>query len=177
MALVDEKRTELAKRVDLEYREGCRNFFKEEVDPWGVRSADLKAVEATAHGRIKTLSRQERYQLFEAMWRSDKLEEGAIVCHVGRKVKREFGKAEFGIFEGWIDEHVHNWAHCDGVSSWLLAACIENEPALRSKLISDTVKESLEATGISGEFLPEAKRGRSFDFICEACIRLGKIRT
>ena len=175
MAFIDEIRAELATRVDCEYLENCRNFFKEEVDPWGVRSADLKAVEAIAYRRIRALSRQERYQLFEEMWRSGKLEEGAMVCHIGRKFKREFEKAEFVIFEGWIDKHVRNWAHCDGVSSWLLAACIENEPALRSKLISWTrSKNRWKRRASAVSFLQEAKRGRSFDYICEVCERLEK---
>jgi 3-methyladenine DNA glycosylase AlkD len=175
MALVDEIRAELAKRVDLHYREGCRNFFKEDVDPWGVRSPDLKVVEAMAYRRIKALPRQERYQLFEAMWRSGKLEEGAMVCHIGRKFKREFGKAEFAIFERWIDKHVHNWAHCDGVSSWLLAGCIENDPSLRSKLISWTrSKNRWKRRASAVSFLQEGKRGRSFEYICDVCARLEK---
>jgi 3-methyladenine DNA glycosylase AlkD len=135
MALVEAIRAELAKRIDPRYREACRNFFKEDVDPWGVRSADLKAIETAAYKQIKPLPRSDRYELFEALWCSGKLEEGAMACHIGRKFKREFGKAEFRIFERWIDEHVHSWAHCDGIASWLLAACIENDPGLRDKLI------------------------------------------
>jgi 3-methyladenine DNA glycosylase AlkD len=175
MALVDAIRAELAKRIDPEYLEGCRNFFKEEVDPWGVRSADLKAVEAMAYKQIRPLPRSERYKLFDELWRSGKLEEGAMVCHIGRRFKREFGKAEFSLFERWIDEYVHNWSHCDGVSSWLLAGCIENHPALRDKLIPWTrSKNRWKRRASAVSFLQEAKHGRSFDFICDVCTRLEK---
>ncbi len=135
MSLVEEIRAELARRVDVAYREGSRAFFKESVDPWGVRSADLKSVEALAYKLVKPLGREERYALFAELWRSGKLEEGAMVCHLGRKFRREFGRAEFERFERWIETYVANWSHCDGVASWLLAGCIENEPALRDKLI------------------------------------------
>src|SRR5688572_27886738 len=104
MRLVDSIRAELAERVDEEYREGCRNFFKEAVDPWGVRSADLKRVEALAYQQIKPLPIEERYAIFEELWRGGKLEEGAMVCHIGRKFKREFDAVAFKRFARWIDE-------------------------------------------------------------------------
>ena len=92
MELVDSIRAELARRVDPEYREGCRNFFKEAVDPWGVRSADLESVwRSLAYRQLKPLPIEERYAIFEELWRGGKLEEGAMVCHIGRKFKREFG--------------------------------------------------------------------------------------
>ena len=173
MKLVESIRAELSKRVDEEYRKGCRSFFKEAVDPWGVRSADLKVVEGLAYKKIKPLSQEERYAVFEELWRGSKLEEGAMVCHIGRKFKREFGKAEFQKFEHWIDEYVRNWSHCDGVASWLLAACIENDSALKDKLVPWTRSNNRwkrRAAAVS--FLQEAKRGRSIDYIFEVCARL-----
>ena len=175
MRLVESIRAGLAERIDLDYREGCRNFFKEAVDPWGVRSADLKQIEALAYKQLRLLSTEERYAVFEELWRGGKLEEGAMVCHIGRKFKREFGRAEFRRFSRWIDEYVHNWAHCDGVASWLLAGCIENEPALRDKLIPWTRSRNRwkrRASAVS--FLQEAKRGRSIDYIFDVCARLEK---
>jgi 3-methyladenine DNA glycosylase AlkD len=173
MKLVESIRAELAERVDEKYREGCRKFFKEAVDPWGVRSTGLKVVESFAYKQIKPLSRDDRYGVFEELWRGGKLEEGAMVCHIGRKFRREFGRTEFRRFERWIDEYVQNWTHCDGVASWLLAACIENDPALRDQLIRWTRslnRWKRRASAVS--FLQEAKRGRSIDYIFDACERL-----
>jgi 3-methyladenine DNA glycosylase AlkD len=173
MTLVEEIRAELAKRVDHKYKEGCRGFFKEEVDLWGVRSADLKVVEALAYERIKHLSPEERYAVFEQLWRAQKLEEGAMVCHIGRKFKRHFGTSEFKLFERWIDKHVQNWAHCDGVASWLLAGCIENEPALRDKVVRWTrSKNRWKRRASAVALLQEAKNGRSIDYIFDVCGRL-----
>lgn len=140
-----------------------------------MRSADLKRVEALAYKQIKPLLLEERYAVFEELWRSGKLEEGAMVCHIGRKFKREFDAIAFKRFARWIDDYVHNWAHCDGVASWLLTACIENEPALRDKLIPWTRSRNRwkrRASAVS--FLQEAKRGRSVDYIFDVCSRLEK---
>ena len=50
------------------------------------------------------------------------------------------------MFEHWVDRYVKNWAHCDGVSTWLLAACIANQPALADRLVElDKIEKSLEA--------------------------------
>jgi 3-methyladenine DNA glycosylase AlkD len=166
-------RSELAARVNPEYRDGCRAFFKEPVDPWGVRSADLQAVESIVYRSIKAQSYEARYLLFEELWRSGKLEEGAMVCHIARRFQREFGARELKRFEHWIEEYVHNWAHCDGVASWLLAGCIANDPALRQKLIPWTKSRNhwkRRASAVS--FLQEAKKGRSVDFIFDISKRL-----
>jgi 3-methyladenine DNA glycosylase AlkD len=168
-----EIRAELSRRVDVEYREGCRRFFKETVDPWGVRSADLKEIEAATYRGLKQLDREVRYRLFEELWRSGKLEEGAMVCHLGRRFKREFGVEDFRRFERWMDEYVANWSHCDSISTWLLAGCIENDPALRSKVIAWTrSKNRWKRRSAAVSFLQEGKKGRSVDFIFDICKRL-----
>jgi 3-methyladenine DNA glycosylase AlkD len=175
MELVEEIRAELARRIDPEYREGSRRFFKETIDPWGVRSADLKDVEVLAYRLLKPLTLSERYAVFEEMWRGGKFEEGVMVSHLARKFKREFGIKEFKIFERWVDQYVSNWAHCDGVSSWLLSACIDNDPALREKLLSWTrSKNRWKRRASAVSFLQEAKRGRSVDSIFDVCARLEK---
>jgi 3-methyladenine DNA glycosylase AlkD len=166
-------RSELAACVDTQYRDGCRAFFKETVDPWGVRSADLKVIESTVYRQLRSLPLKERYALFEELWQSGKLEEGAMVCHLARKFHREFGASEFKRFEGWIDQYVSNWAHCDGIASWLMAGCIENDPSLRDKLARWTrSKNRWKRRASAVSFLQEGKKGRSIDFIFDVSQRL-----
>jgi hypothetical protein len=74
MELVDEIRAELTKRVDLGYREGCRNFFKEEVHAWGVRSADLKRIEVLEFLRLHSFPRLVVRYAAEKMSKSDRAE-------------------------------------------------------------------------------------------------------
>jgi 3-methyladenine DNA glycosylase AlkD len=168
-----EIRSQLALHVDPIYREGCRAFFKETVDPWGVRSADLKRIEANVHRALKQQTPEDRYRLFDELWESGRLEEGAMVCHLARKFHKEFGRDEFQRFERWLDGYVHNWAHCDGVASWLLAGCVENCPELRSKLIPWTrSKNRWKRRASIVSLLQEAKKGRSIDFICDISKRL-----
>lgn len=175
MKLVESIRRELGDHADEEYRAGCFRFFKEEVHVIGVRSADLKAIERSALGELKKLSRDERYVVFEELWRGGTLEEGAMVGHLARKFKREFGKTEFKIFERWTDQYVHNWSHCDAVSGWLIAGCIENDPALRDSVLKWVKSKNRwkRRASVVG-FLQEAKSGRSFDYITEIATKLEK---
>jgi 3-methyladenine DNA glycosylase AlkD len=175
MRLIESIRAELAGRIDPDYKEGCRSFFKEPVNPIGVRSADLKTIEAAAYKTIKLLSREDRYTIFEEMWRAGTLEEGAMVCHIGRRFKREFGRSEFKLFARWIDEYVSNWSHTDGIASWLLAGCIENDPSLRNALLTWTKsKNRWKRRAAAVSLLQEGKQGRSIDYILDVSKRLEK---
>jgi 3-methyladenine DNA glycosylase AlkD len=115
---------EMKTRSDPAFLEGVRNFFIEPVDPWGVRSSDLKSVEQMVYRELKGMSAAERNAFCNALWKRGKLEDGALICHVYRRFAAQCGACEFKLFERWIDKYVKNWAHCDGISTWLLAASI-----------------------------------------------------
>jgi 3-methyladenine DNA glycosylase AlkD len=111
---------------------------------------------------LKRMTPTERNKYCNKLWKRGKLEEGALVCHVYRKFASQCGTCEFKLFESWIDRYVNNWAHCDGVSSWLIAACVENEPALKADLLGWTASRNRwkrRAAAVS--LLQEAKKGRS----------------
>ena len=76
--------------------------------------------------------------------------------------------AEFRLFERWIDRFVSNWAHCDGVATWLIAASIANEPSLMDLLPPWTRSSNRwkrRAAAVS--FLQEGKHGRNTERILE----------
>lgn len=160
--VVAKLRERLAAAVDPEFRQGQSAFFNEEIDTWGVRTAALAPIERELHAAIRKWPTNVRDLLFEELWKSGKLEEGAVVCHVARKYRREFNSRRFAVFEHWLDTYVRNWAHCDGVASWLLASCIEENPKLMKRLEPWTAAENRwkrRAAAVS--LLKEAKAGRS----------------
>ena len=159
-------RAELARHVDLEFAAGVRNFFVEPVDPWGVRSADLRKIEQMVYREVRLWPPEELNEFCDKLWQSRKLEEGVLVCHVYRRFARRCKEAEWTLFESWIDRYVSNWANCDGIASWLLAACIGNTPALRSKLPAWTQSSSRWKRRASAvALLQEAKAGRGTETI------------
>jgi 3-methyladenine DNA glycosylase AlkD len=103
----------------------------------------------------------QRNKLCDGLWRG-KFEEGVLVSHLYKRFANQCSRCEWKLFERWIDRYVHNWAHCDGVASWLLAACIANEPELKFELPGWTgSKNRWKRRASAVALLQEAKQGRS----------------
>lgn len=173
VALLSEIRSRLAAHIDPVYREGAARFFQHEVRLHGVRQKDLVPIEQFVYREIKPWPAAQRNRFCNELWKARTLEEGAIVCHVYRRFHRQCTGCEFRLFERWVDRYVHNWAHCDGVSSWLLAACLANEPALIGELPAWTESHNRwkrRAAAVS--LLQEAKRGTNTQAIFDIASRL-----
>lgn len=165
---------ELLQFINREFKAGAdprvaknlRWFFKETVDPYGVRGAQIRQLAAAVYRDIKPWPAKQRDALCEALWKTGKLEGGILVSHLYRRFQKQCGAREFAVFERWINRYVKNWAHTDGVASWLLAACIANDPALIDRLYSWTrAKSRWKRRASAVALLQEAKRGRNTEAI------------
>ena len=122
---------------------------------------------------MKTWPQQRRDQFASALWKSGKLEEGVLVCHLYGRFVSDFGVREFGMFETWINRYVRNWAHTDGVGTWLIAGAIANQPALIRRLDAWTKsKNRWKRRAAIVSLLQEAKRGRNTSSVFRIARRL-----
>ncbi len=154
--------------ADAGFSAGQRRFFQHEVDTYGVRTQHLNGLVREVYAVVKPWRLADRNTLMKRLWETGKLESGTLVCHVYRRFSRQCTSCEFQLFERWIDRYVHNWAHTDGVASWLLAACIENVPELRFALKPWTAAPNRWKRRASAvALLQEAKAGRHADYIFE----------
>ncbi len=127
-------RAELARLADPANVAAIRRFFKETVDPYGLRAADLNALIRSTGQRIAGWPVAERNRLCTELLKSGRFEEGQIALVVYRRFRRSCGRCEFKLFERWLDRYVTNWAHCDGLAMHLLDAAIGNEADLAEEL-------------------------------------------
>lgn len=165
-ALLKEMRAQLKAAADPEFAAGVRRFFKEPVKPYGVRTPKIRELARSAYRECKNWPAAERDRFADQLWRSGMLEEGALAPHFYRRFSKSCGEREFAMFERWIDGYVSNWAHCDGVSTWLIAACIENRPGLADRLGGWTrSKNRWKRRSAAVSFIQEAKRGRQTETI------------
>lgn len=125
----------LARMTGVKFAEGQRRFFQHEVDAYGVRTKQLHRFSNEVCRVVKRWPSSQRNRAMDDLWKLKKLESGSLVCYVYRRFARECGEREFQLFENWLDRFVRNRAHSDGVSSWLIAAAIGNEPGLMRELI------------------------------------------
>jgi 3-methyladenine DNA glycosylase AlkD len=74
------------------------------------------------------------------------------------------------MFENWLNRYVRNWSHCDGVSTWLIAASIANRPGLADRLAAWTrSKNRWKRRSAAVSLIYEAKRGRNAGTIFHIC--------
>jgi 3-methyladenine DNA glycosylase AlkD len=159
--LLTEVRSRMAAHVDPVYRQGATKFFREPIDLWGVRAPEVKRIARAAYHEVKGWPSAQRDKFATELWESGKLDEANVAIYVYRRFRRQHGAREFRFFEGWIDRYVRNWAACDGVSSWLLSACLENQPELIHHLPAWThSRNRWKRRSAAVSLLQEAKQGR-----------------
>lgn len=162
---------------DPVFARGQRRFFQHEVETYGMRTAALQQLSREVGRAIRHWTPAARNRLMKLLWEDGRLETGTLACHVYRRFGRQCGLCEFKLFERWIDRYVRNWAHCDGVASWLLAAAIANEPELARRVLPwTTSKNRWKRRAAAVALLQEAKAGRQFDVITEVALRLFPVR-
>ena len=110
-----------------------------------------------------------------ALWQDGRLECGGVVCHAYRRFAQSCFEPEFRLFERWIDRYVENWALCDGVSTYLVAAAIQNAPELRLELPRWTQsKDRWKRRAAAVSLVPAARKGRHVETVLEIA---GLLRT
>jgi 3-methyladenine DNA glycosylase AlkD len=168
--LLKSTRAQLNAAADPEFAAGLRWFFKEPVKPYGVRTPFLRDLARLAYRDVKQWPVAERDRFVTELWKSGMLEEGGIVCHLYRRFAKSCDQREFAMFEKWLDRYVRNWSHCDGVSTWLLAACIANRQGLADRLAGWTKsKNRWKRRSAAVSLIQEAKRGRNTETIFHIC--------
>jgi 3-methyladenine DNA glycosylase AlkD len=171
--LVKATRKQLKAAAEPGFAAQARWFFKEPVDPYGVRSPQIQEIERMVYRELKGWPGPQRDRFINELWKSGKLEEGVIACHVYRRFAKQCGEGEFAMFERWLDRYVKNWSHADGVASWLLAAAIANRPELILQLSAWTKsKNRWKRRAAVVALLQEAKKGRNTESIFQICTLL-----
>jgi len=128
-------RADLRAKADPAHRDGLRAFFKETIQPLGVRSRDLNAVVARHWHAAKALEPQALLPLCDTLWASGVFEEASLACKWCARALPVLGLDAFDTFERWLATRVDNWAHCDDLSSH----CVGGLLALYPEAIERTV--------------------------------------
>jgi len=160
--LILEIRERLRSLGRAKVRISLERFFTPEQrqDSYGVAAPDVKRFAHQIYRQIKSWPVRDRDRLSAALWESGMSEEGSLVCYVYRRFAKSCGAREFGMFARWLDRYVHNWGHTDGVSLWLLAASISNDPALIARLDGWTrSKNRWKRRAAAVALVPSARRG------------------
>ena len=137
-----EIRKELVNNSDQKTLESSRNFFKEEIISYGVKSATVIKISKDFFKTIKNKSKEEVFSYCEELWQSNNLEESFIACNWSYSVHKEYQPTDFEVFEKWIRTYVNNWASCDTFCNHTMGEFIEMYPGYVSRLKKMTNSEN-----------------------------------
>jgi len=168
--LLKSTRARLKAAADPKFEAAARWFFKEPVKPYGVRTPEVRELAWIAYRDVKLWPVSERDRFVTELWKGGMLEEGVLVSHLYRRFAKTCDEREFRMFEQWLDRYVRNWSHCDGVSTWLIAASIANRPGLSDRLAGWTKsKNRWKRRSAAVSLIQEAKRGSNTETIFHIC--------
>jgi len=163
--------------ADPAFAEGQRRFFKHAISTYGVRTDKLHAAARDVYRIVKPWPVEARDDFMDRLWRMEGLEAAALGIYVYRRFAKTCGEREFRLFESWVDRYVDNWASCDGVASWLLAASIGNCPQLGEEILDWTASPNRwKKRTAAVSLLQEAKAGRRTELIFDVADRLLDVR-
>jgi len=111
--ILGEIRQELKQNIDLEYKKGAKRFFKEKINPIGVRAPINKKIASKYYKKIAYKNKLEIFNLCEKLLEKKTCEETSIAFNWARRQNKNLTKKDFFIFEKWLKKYVNNWAFCD----------------------------------------------------------------
>ncbi len=135
--LLTRLRAQLATLADPAVALGAERYFHhpDGLHHYGVRTPDIRRLAREAFAdEMHDWTPARRNALCRALWTGGHFEEGVLAIELYRRLARQCGPCEFMLFSQWLDRYVHNWAHCDGVTQYLLRAALHNDPALVAEL-------------------------------------------
>lgn len=116
--IFEEMRNELLKHVDEEYKIGCKNAFKEEIYPMGVRANNIRMISNTIFIKfIKPLKKEELFKILDFILCNGMHEEQQAVIYMLSKLNKKYEKDYLKTFLSYLEKYVTNWAHCDSLST------------------------------------------------------------
>ncbi len=166
-------RADLLPHVDLAFRDGAVNFFKEPVNPLGVRSAQVRACANRHWPRIKAWDRDRLLDLAEALWASGVFEDGVVASHLLERAAKGSRPEDFDRFEAWLTAYVTNWAHCDVFCTHAFGQLLLRFPDLRPRILDWPDSPNRWARRASAVILiPLVKAGQGLDLALNTADRL-----
>src|SRR5271167_863306 len=108
-------------------------FFKQEVKSRGWYTHELRKV-AVRFGRTILAEHGQEYllQVADQLFRGEVLEEKTFAVMLLEEMTTQFGKAEFKLFESWLDR-ASSWADHDGLVHYLIGPMIAADDSLLSR--------------------------------------------
>src|SRR4030042_230337 len=121
-------RGELEQQVDEKTQADYQRVFKEKVTCYGVKTSLVSKIAGRYFQEVKTLGKEKIFQLCEELLKSGYNEEAFIAFEWSYRLRNQYEKEDFFLFEDWLKKYLNNWAKCDTLCNHTIGAIIEKNP-------------------------------------------------
>jgi 3-methyladenine DNA glycosylase AlkD len=138
-------RGDLQSAADPAAAESGKRFFKdgEHYQAYGLRSAAVNKIgKRYAAELIKSLSKDEIFELCEALWQSGYQEETGVACVLSAAAAKTAEPEDFDVFARWVERYVRNWAMCDTLCNHTIGDLVTKYPDLAEGLSAWTQSDN-----------------------------------
>ena len=132
--ILNKIRKELKDNIDIKYKNGANSFFKEKIKIYGVRNPIVRKIADKYFKEIKELEKKEIFNLCEKLLETNYNEEATIAFSWCYKIKDEYEKEDFKIFELWVKKYLTNWAMVDDFCTHSAGYLVNKYPELINSL-------------------------------------------
>ena len=166
--MLKEIRSKLSEMADPKIAESAKHFFKEGIKTYGMKSAAVTGIAKDYFPQIDKMNKADVFKTCEELMKSDYQEEFGIACEFTYRIRKQFEKSDFKIFEKWISTYINNWAKCDTFCNHSLNSLVEKEPELISDIKKWTKsKNRWVRRAAAVTFILSARHGRFIDDVFE----------
>jgi len=124
-------RTELNKHKERTYRDGAVRFFKEPVNPLGVRTPIVRRIAREYFP--KDANKKQLFAFCEELLEKRTMEETIIAFAWVRRIEKQLEPSDFTRFERWLKTYATNWAFVDDFCTHAFGTLLTNNPELFTK--------------------------------------------
>ncbi|WP_029903137.1 DNA alkylation repair protein [Prevotella sp. 10(H)] len=132
--IIKDLRQTLIDNIDEKTLNSGKNYFKEEVKPYGVKTTTVSKLSKELYNQIKDYPKSEVFGLCEELWQSGYLEESFIAGKVAEYLHKQYEPADFAVFDRWVKNYVTNWASCDTLCNHAVGTFVEMYPEYIAEL-------------------------------------------
>ena len=171
--LTDRIENELLEMVDVDYKEGVKNYFKNEIVNYGVRTGEVRKLARRYFNEVKSLPKEDIFDICEEMLDTAISENRTIAFQWAHKLNTEYEISDFVRFQKWVEKYVHNWGACDDLCTHALGELVYQYPQLIEDIKKWCTSENLwKRRGAAVTLIYSIKNGMVLDQVFEIADRL-----
>lgn len=99
--------------ADPEFQAQQQHYSKDKIESFGVKTGAVRAIAKTFEQEIKALPLDQCLDLCTELLSHRLVEYRCVALTWAYARRRELRPPHYACLEGWLRDHVHNWADCD----------------------------------------------------------------